>query len=300
MQALKISLGLNLALIAAIVFVGLDRRANQTAPVVGPVPVSAAPTTAPPPLEPPPMLETRTEPEPFRWQQLESRTDYRKYIANLRAAGCPESTIEDIVRGDTDRAFAWERQQLALDGSGEGPWSEYRETQLAASLLGEPMMTSSTVASSGETQNAETASGSAGDQLTADQYAKSYPLFLQNVNWSALGFSADDQAAIAQVRQQFQKELNVLNQNAGNPTGQNFTPTSQTSGSANANSGNPTSSSPWQTALQDADQQLSDSLGSQEYAAYEQQQYYAWFQPQAQANVGGGVLNINPGAFALK
>ena len=45
-----------------------------------------------------------------------SGKDYRVYIANLHAVGCPEATIEDIVRGDTERAFAWERNQLSLDG----------------------------------------------------------------------------------------------------------------------------------------------------------------------------------------
>ena len=35
----------------------------------------------------------------FRWSQLES-TDYRQYIANLRAIGCPELTLRDIIMTD--------------------------------------------------------------------------------------------------------------------------------------------------------------------------------------------------------
>src|SRR2546426_2113445 len=35
----------------------------------------------------------------FRWRQLETE-DYRAYIARLRAIGCPEQTIRDIVIAD--------------------------------------------------------------------------------------------------------------------------------------------------------------------------------------------------------
>jgi hypothetical protein len=34
--------------------------------------------------------------------------------------------------------------------------------------------------------------------------------------------------------------------------------------------------------------------------AYEQQQYYLWFQPQVMANGSGGNLTINPDAFSVK
>lgn len=36
---------------------------------------------------------------PFHWSQVES-TDYREYIANLRAIGCPEEVVRDIVVAD--------------------------------------------------------------------------------------------------------------------------------------------------------------------------------------------------------
>src|SRR5262245_55092968 len=32
----------------------------------------------------------------FHWSQIES-PDYREYISNLRAIGCPEATIRDII-----------------------------------------------------------------------------------------------------------------------------------------------------------------------------------------------------------
>src|SRR5947208_8054614 len=41
----------------------------------------------------------------FRWGSVES-PDYREYIANLRAIGCPEETIRDIVIADVNKLFA--------------------------------------------------------------------------------------------------------------------------------------------------------------------------------------------------
>lgn len=47
------------------------------------------------------------------WNQVES-DDYRKYIANLRAIGCPETTIRDIIIADVNKLF--EARELALMG----------------------------------------------------------------------------------------------------------------------------------------------------------------------------------------
>jgi hypothetical protein len=41
----------------------------------------------------------------FHWQQVES-ADYKEYIANLRAIGCPEETLRDIVVADVNKLFA--------------------------------------------------------------------------------------------------------------------------------------------------------------------------------------------------
>jgi hypothetical protein len=42
---------------------------------------------------------------PFRWNMIAS-SDYPLYIANLRAIGCPEQTVQDIIIAETQRAFA--------------------------------------------------------------------------------------------------------------------------------------------------------------------------------------------------
>lgn len=41
----------------------------------------------------------------FRWRQLETE-DYREFIQRLRAIGCPEETIRDIVISDLDKLMA--------------------------------------------------------------------------------------------------------------------------------------------------------------------------------------------------
>ena len=50
----------------------------------------------------------------FDWRQVES-SDYRTYIQNLRAIGCPEKTIQDIVVADVNALFdSREKNDLVL------------------------------------------------------------------------------------------------------------------------------------------------------------------------------------------
>ena len=51
----------------------------------------------------------------FHWSQLES-TNYREFIANLRAVGCPERTIKDIIITDVMRLYAQRRGQYYHNG----------------------------------------------------------------------------------------------------------------------------------------------------------------------------------------
>jgi hypothetical protein len=74
-----------------------------------------------------------TNPPSFRWSDIES-TDYRQYIANLRAIGCPEQTIHDLVEAELNEMYAsrrnalwkpfarayWQKQQNGLPGREEG------------------------------------------------------------------------------------------------------------------------------------------------------------------------------------
>jgi hypothetical protein len=79
----------------------------------------------------------------FHWSQLES-TDYREYIAKLRAVGCPERTIKDIILTDVMRLYAQRRGQFYHNGHAFNYWEtndkrklkqpqiEERDKQLAA------------------------------------------------------------------------------------------------------------------------------------------------------------------------
>ncbi len=314
----KISIGLNLALLGGVIFL----LASQRKEVAVPAPAASETPATPAAASPVPPASSTMEPAPFRWRQLESAEDFRVYVTNLRAIGCPEPTIADIVRGDTSRAFAWKRNQLGLDGSGSGSWSRVQERQLVATLLGARSPAAGTGALAQSTKNPVGGNGvaeasapepSAADGAlfsagSADEVAQasvpsasmgmaapSYPLFLQKANWSTLGFDAGQQAAIEQVRQQFLSQINSQDQNPNDPANSN------PSDSANPNSSSPAPLTHWQTAQQNAEDQLLSLLGAEGYAAYEQQQYLKWYTPQVVANVDGGNLTIDlPTFFSLQ
>jgi hypothetical protein len=44
-------------------------------------------------------------PPSFSWDQIES-ADYREYVANLRAVGCPEEVVRDLVTAELNQLFA--------------------------------------------------------------------------------------------------------------------------------------------------------------------------------------------------
>jgi hypothetical protein len=79
----------------------------------------------------------------FHWSQLES-TNYRQYIANLRAVACPESTLKDIILTDVMRLYARRLGQYYHNGRPFKYWEtndkrkltqpqiEERDRQLAA------------------------------------------------------------------------------------------------------------------------------------------------------------------------
>ena len=73
-------------------------------------------------LPPPPAALTATNPVPFHWSALES-PDYAVYAANLRAVGCPERTLRDILLPDIEKLYAERKAGLA-----EGPEDRFWET----------------------------------------------------------------------------------------------------------------------------------------------------------------------------
>ncbi len=104
---LKISILLNLSLLAALIVVLAARPARVA-------------ILAPPPVldDPPSANVTLTQPRPipaeqphFHWSQLDAK-DYHVYVKNLRAVGCPESTVRAIVIADVDSVYQLIANQL--------------------------------------------------------------------------------------------------------------------------------------------------------------------------------------------
>jgi hypothetical protein len=70
----------------------------------------------------------------FHWSQLES-TDYRQYIANLRAIGCPELTLRDIIMTDVMRLYAQRRGQFYQNGRPFKFWETDEKRKLKQTQL---------------------------------------------------------------------------------------------------------------------------------------------------------------------
>jgi hypothetical protein len=247
---LKISLFLNLGLAGGLILVLLlqgqkDRGIASQSAVSGPS-VSAVVASAPPAIDS----------EPFQWKQLESMDNYREYVAKLRAAGCPEPTVEDIVRGDVGRIFSLKRRELNLDGSSAGPWSRQREAIAIAGLLGQAM--------SPDDLSVQPAPRPASQHDTAPA---TYPLAFENVNLDALGLKPAGkeavQDAIAQIREQFIERIGGTNQDVSDPAYLER----------------------WRKAQPDMDSALRGTLGDQAFLEY---------QMAAQGNVHGETGTTSP------
>ncbi len=112
--AILLSAGLNAALTAVLVLF----PSPTSAPTAAAAAVSAAPAPSLAPAATARRKLVRTSaassPSPapasapgeaFHWRQIESN-DYRRYIANLRAIGCPEQIIRDLIIADVNNLYA--------------------------------------------------------------------------------------------------------------------------------------------------------------------------------------------------
>src|SRR5437667_5207586 len=93
------SLGFNAALAAALLYFLPPATKNNSALLV-----------KPPQPDPGKVYKTNVvvRRQNFTWNQIESG-DYPTYILNLRAIGCPETTIRDIIVADVNHLFARRR-----------------------------------------------------------------------------------------------------------------------------------------------------------------------------------------------
>ena len=96
---LWVSLGLNIAL--AVMLVRFSPEVTDR---------NATLAVTPPPIDAPKSYKTNVvvRRQNFTWDEIES-ADFPSYIANLRAIGCPEATIRDIIVADVNQLFARRR-----------------------------------------------------------------------------------------------------------------------------------------------------------------------------------------------
>jgi hypothetical protein len=190
-SAFKISLLAN-ALLAALVccLAAHSRLINSPA-----VPLISPDVVTPPASEPP-----HSQPRPFHWSQLES-SDYRIYIAKLRAIGCPPQTLRDIISADVDTLYTKKRKELHLDdaSAAAGPWSRPEETALIAKLLGD--------------RPAPQPAPQPQQELARAQM----PLVFQNLDLDALMLQEGQREGIEELRQMFLAELGGTNQDPNDP-----------------------------------------------------------------------------------
>lgn len=182
---------------------------------------------------PAPVLQTT--PAPFRWSQLESTNGYLAFVASLRAAGCPEPTVEDIVRGNTGRAYAIMRGRLGVSSTDPSRWSAQAEMQMVAYFLGQ-----------GPAPALETAASPPLPLLVAAP-----PLVVQNVDLSTLKLDEAQTQSIASIRESFWNSVGGTNQDTSDPA----------------------YLARWQKAQDEADNTLHAMLGEQDFLQYQVKAY---------------------------
>ena len=112
-RPLLISIFVNLALIGWIISLRVAHPRQMTNSAT----TNSTTKTRPPAEESkavqdfPPQFVATHQAKPFDWRQVES-PDYKEYIANLRAIGCPERTIKEIVTADVKDLFAARRDAI--------------------------------------------------------------------------------------------------------------------------------------------------------------------------------------------
>ena len=139
----------------------------------------------------------------FRWSQVES-TDYRQYVNNLKAIGCPQQTIRDIITADVHSLYVargeqLDRQPMAAQIRGE-KFRALREEEnsVIAALLG----------FQSEAQNAsENFQSAHAAQPNAQTNNVLIPRAFRPTDLSALNLNEDQLESIQYLRSAFQQEL---------------------------------------------------------------------------------------------
>ena len=236
----RISIFLNLALLGFLIFSSFKRQ--DAAPEAGPValPGAAAPDANPPAMAAP--KPAMAESAPFRWSQLDNR-DYRVYVKNLRAIGCPEPSVRAIVTADVAAVYDQRQRRLeqTLAAVEAGSWSNRLnsvngESAIQAELAQLPAEKTAIIADLLGLTRTRVATPSAAPPITL-------PLAMQTFDWEALKLDAGQIQAMQDLRQRF------LAQTGGMPPDPN-------DAAAVAH---------WQKAQAESDDMMAGFLGSEAY-----------------------------------
>jgi hypothetical protein len=130
-----LSLLLNVALVLALAW-----AIKGKTPPSAPIPATEASEAAAKPAKPVPATPAETaasfeaaKPDrKFDWHMVESE-DYKKYIANLRAIGCPEETIRDIIIADVNKLF--ESRKRALKTASTNKFEFWKAGNMFAGIM---------------------------------------------------------------------------------------------------------------------------------------------------------------------
>jgi hypothetical protein len=109
--ALVISILVNIALAGVVYHFATSRTPEQSSASPAPASITAATTRETRAAPAAVTIVTNQSGQSFGWQMVES-ADYRRYIANLRAIGCPEETIRDIITADVNKLFESRRKEI--------------------------------------------------------------------------------------------------------------------------------------------------------------------------------------------
>lgn len=109
------ALGLNVLLVAA--HLRLPRH-EQPTPTLSPLSSVSPAKLEPQPPVAEPLTVVRREVEPFQWSNVAS-DDFDAYRDNLRAIGCPDRTVREILVAEVNRAYAGRVSALLQDLQGQ-------------------------------------------------------------------------------------------------------------------------------------------------------------------------------------
>ena len=250
----RVSILLNLGLFGWL----LIAPGHRVKPVAEPVVATQPPAPVSPPTALPLSNAAPANPEPFHWSQLYAR-EYHAYVKNLRAIGCPESTVRAIVAADVHAVFQPEVNALKkkLSALANGSWTSQigsqtnaeawqaelqqlpdEESAMIADYLGETVATPSPLPVPHKRR-----------LPVADPDAPvEVPLVAQDVNLAALNLDQGQLQAIDDLRQIFIQKIGGPNQDPNDPA----------------------YLTRWRTAQAEVDNLMQGMLGNQAYLDYQQ------------------------------